>query len=271
MAHFPDTRPTLVRRLSEAPSQSDWQDFFLDYWPPIVAFAWRRGVRPHEAAEEVASRTFEVLIAGDLLARWSAAPQAKLRTLVCAVACRIMSHSRRVEGNRRRLWQDFVRELESSPLAADAEQESHFDAAWADHALRTSVADLARDYAAQGKADYIRVLHGRLCRGLTLAVLASTLSLHPSAVDRYFRHARDALEERLRMFVHAFVARYCEADDLDAECQREWERLGEILTLHGGLESAVRDVYDQMMPESDPLARLTSILQARDDRHASEE
>lgn len=240
---FPQTRHTLIQRLAICGSDIDWQDFFHDYWVPICRFAMRRGnVRWHEA-EEIASLVFEVVLKKDLIQRWHETPKAKLRTLLCAVTCRVQANYVR-SASRRDLslaTLDFdVRELSVD----DTNWEKTFYAAWVDDLLQKCLNSLVREYHAQDRGDYVRVLYGRLNEGLTIAQVSQTLDLSASSVDNYYRHAIKRLKDSIRSAVQSHVIRY--TGDAQEGFAEEWAALAEHLRQHGGLAQAVRNAEVQL-------------------------
>jgi RNA polymerase sigma factor (sigma-70 family) len=235
---FPETRHTLIERLALGGDERDWRDFLADYWGPVCRFAMRRGNMRPEEAEDVAGQAFEVVLRNKLLARWAASRQAKLRTLLCSIVCKIQANAFRAAKNRER-WLDEL--LEQQP-AADTDQDA-FYAAWVDELLQSCLQNLAADYHREGKGDYFRVLYGRLCEQMSIAEVASALEISPSAVDNYFRHVRQRLSEKLESAVRSHVHRYTPAQDAEAEFAAEWGRLGDYLKDRGELDEAVRRAH----------------------------
>jgi RNA polymerase sigma factor (sigma-70 family) len=242
---FPQTRHTLIERLAAGGDQRDWRDFLADYWGPVCRFALRRGeTRPVEA-EDIASQTFEVVLRNKLLGRWVASRQAKLRTLLCSVVCKIQANTHRAAD--RRQW--LIDDLESAgpdaaSLAASEEQADAFLEAWVEDLLQKCLHELAAEYHRAGKGDYFRVLYGRLCDEMSIAEVAEALAISPSAVDNYYRHVRRRLAEKLQSAVRSHVFRYCAQEEAEKEFVAEWNRLGAHLKEHGGLEEAVRRTYE---------------------------
>ena len=74
--------------------------------------------------------------------------------------------------------------------------------------MQQAVESLAADYYAESKGDYVRVLYGRLCQGLTIAKVADALEITPAAVDHYFRHARARLSRNLEELARRHVRYY---------------------------------------------------------------
>jgi hypothetical protein len=180
-----------------------------------------------------------------------------------------------VEANRQRLageLADCIKELDG----ARNEQTDAFYAAWVEDLVQQAVESLAAEYYAQRKGDYVRVMYGRLCRRMTIAQVAEALEIKPSAVDNYYRHARERLAEKLEASVRRQTGRYCPSDEAKEETAVEWGRLGEYLAAHGGLEEAVRRAYDLLDPvtvkrrKAEGLTRavtqLTSIIRSTDDK-----
>ena len=244
---FPQTRLTLIQRLVSGGSDQDWRRFLADYWGPICRFALRWGARNLDDAEEVASHTFTVIWENRLLDRWVSNRSAKLRSLLCAVVRNTLSNWNRVRATRQRLSEELVRQVEQSSRSRD-EQSDAFYAAWVEDLLQQAVETLAADYYAQSKGDYVRVLYGRLCQGLTIAEVAEALEITPAAVDHYFRHARDRLSKALKTLVRHHVERYCPPAEVGSEYALEWQQLGRHLADHGGLDEAVRRAYQLFDP-----------------------
>ena len=105
---FPETRLTLIKRLSGGGSEADWREFLHDYWGPVCGFAMRWGGLAVHDAEDVAAETFQTLIRSDLLARWRKNRAARLRTLLCAVARNIIANQARIDQGRKRILRELA-------------------------------------------------------------------------------------------------------------------------------------------------------------------
>src|SRR5204863_17228 len=143
---FPQTRHTLIERLAHGGNEHDWRDFLADYWAPVCRFALRRGNGRLDEAEDVAGQAFEVVLRNKLLSRWAASRQAKLRTLLCSVVCKIQANLFRSAKHQAAILDEF----EEAQIAADSDQDA-FYAAWVDELLQTCLHDLAIDYHGDGK------------------------------------------------------------------------------------------------------------------------
>jgi hypothetical protein len=135
----------------------------------------------------------------------------------------------------------------------DADQVSNqqidaFYAAWVEDVVQHAVEALAAEYCRKGQADYVRVLYGRLCQGMTIAESAEALEISTAAVDHYFRHTKEQLSVKLEQLVRRQVQSYCPEEDAEAEFAAEWGRLGQYLLEHGGLDEAVRQAYALLDP-----------------------
>jgi DNA-directed RNA polymerase specialized sigma24 family protein len=239
---FPQTRHTLIQRLATGADDRDWQEFLGDYWGPVCRFALRRGSSPLAEAEDIASQTFEILLRNNLLARWAASKQAKLRTLLCSVVCKVQANARRARQTGERVL-DELKHAQFDLSAVPNEQEVAFLAAWVEDMLEKCLRELAADYHREGKGDYFRVLYGRLCDQMSIAEVAAALEISSSAVDNYYRHVRQRLTERLESAVRSHVYRYAPPNEAESEFAAEWGRLGEYLKEHGGLEDAIRRAH----------------------------
>ena len=243
---FPDTRHTFIQRLVIEGREADWAEFLGDYWGPVCRFAARRGSLSEADAEDVASQVFAALVGNQLLSRWAGNRSAKLRTLLCSVVRNVLANRARKQAGRERLVgtqaqsgsEDFLANLSAPDDQADA-----FYAAWADDLLQRAVESLLTELHQEGKGDYFRVLHGRLCEQMTMPALSAALGIPVSTAENYFKAARKRLTENLESMVRQHVVRYADID-LGDEFASEWARLGEYLAAHGGLDEAVRAAYE---------------------------
>lgn len=268
---FPQTQLTLIQRLASGGSDEDWQRFLRDYWGPINRFALRWGARNMEDAEEVASHTMLVIWQNRLLSRWMSNRSAKLRSLLCAVVRNTLSNWNRRRAGRDCVSEELVKQLEEDGGAGE-EPSQAFYAAWVEDMIQQAVESLAAEYYRSNQGDYVRVLYGRLCEGLTIAEVAEALEIKPSTVDYCFRQARQRLSEKLEMVVRPQVERYCPPEEAEQEFALEWDLLGRFLAEHGGLEEAVRRAYETLDPVragqhraaglTEALSRFTAILRS---------
>lgn len=250
---FPETRHTLIQRLATGGTEADWGAFLADYWGPVCRFVQFRGQASAQDADDVAAQVFQIVWSNGLLARWSAERTARLRTLLCAVARNILSNENRVQQGRTRLLRDNAAALIDTPGvpivgadAVDPEHEDTFYAAWVGELLQQAVDALLLDYQAENRGDYFRTLYGRLCEQMTLPEIAVALGQKLPVIEKYNRHARERLREKLHEVTRAHVVRYSDPGEANADFQLEWNRLGEFLAQHGGLEDAVRQAYTQI-------------------------
>jgi DNA-directed RNA polymerase specialized sigma24 family protein len=246
---FPETRLTLIQRLATGGTAEDWSAFLGDYWGPVCRFALRSGAGQLNDAEDVAGQTFEVLWESRLLVRWIANHTARLRSLLCSVTRKILANRHRVRAGRDRLARDAADQWAQSETTDDQQSEV-FYAAWVEDLLRHAVESIAAKYYQEAKGDYVRVLYGRLCQRLSIAELAGALEIQPSAVDNYFRHARQRLADALQTLLRQQIDSYTSPEQSEQEFFTEWQQMGAYLTDHGGLEELVRQTYELMDPVS---------------------
>ena len=246
---FPETRLTLIGRISAGGSEEDWQQFLHDYWGPVCRFAARHANLSEADAEDVAAKTFEAILTNRLVQRWQKSQNAKLRTLLCGVIRNVLSNRARVEAGRKRLIdEEIARGGEAiQAYTADATDEltDMFYAAWVDDVVQTCVEGLMQDFHKTGKGDYFRVLYGRLCEGMTMPEISRALDIKVTDAENYLKSARKKLAEKLESHVRKHVARYCHEQSPDVEFEEEWQRLGEFLKQHGGLEQTIANAYRQ--------------------------
>jgi len=247
---FPQTRLTLIKRLAAEGSDQDWRTFHDDYWVAVCRFAMRwRGLSVDDA-EDVAAETFQALLTNDLLVRWHSHRTAKLRTLICGVARNIMANRVRVASGRKRLLQDIAAKgdvpaplwLEPEP---SEEQEDVFYSAWVNDLLQHAVDGLLVELHAEGKGDYFRVLHGRVCEQLANREISDLLGISVTTAENYFKAAKKRVAGKLESTIRTHVQRYCDDEVVSEEFAAEWSRLSDHLQQHGGLEVVLRTQHEQ--------------------------
>jgi RNA polymerase sigma factor (sigma-70 family) len=244
---FPQTQLTLIQRLAAGGTEDDWRGFLKDYWGPICRFSLRFGARNLDEAEDVASKTFEVLWEERLLVRWASNRSAKLRTLLCTVVRNVLSHQNRVRASREERQQDLAEHLDRLNRPPDKHVDA-FYVAWVEDLVQQAVKSLAAGYCRKGQVDYVRVLYGRLCQGMTIAQVAESLGISNAMVDHYFRDAKQRLGEILEQLARRQSSSYCSPNEAEQEFVTEWQRLGQYLAEHGGIEEAVRQAYALVDP-----------------------
>lgn len=250
VSQFPQTQHSLIRRLAETGAERDWQQFLTDYWGPLCRFAARWGRLNLDEAEDVASTTLMALISNDLLNRWVETPNAKLRTLLCGVVRNTISNRARVSSGRERIQREDRDQLVAGgtvradeAMTDDSAVDEVFYEAWVEEVLQECLAALQAEYLKTGRGDYFRVLYGRICESMNNIQIADALDLKTTDVENYFKRAKQHLGKQLESTVAARVRRYCAPEAAEEEVRVEWNRLGEFLKQHGGLENAVGRSY----------------------------
>ncbi len=251
---FPETRLTLIKRLSSGGSERDWREFLDDYWGPVCGFATRWGGLAVQDAEDVAAETFQTLIQSDLLVRWRENRAARLRTLLCAVAKNMITNQTRIEKGRKRIMREIAQRAKdeipdsiwTSPEPSD-EQVDAFYRAWVDDLLERCADRLLADLHRAGKGDYFRVLYGRLCEDLSMREIAEMLQIKTTTAENYFKAAKKRLAGDLEQAVRRHVEKYCDEASIDDEFRAEWTRLSEYLLEYGGIENAVRSSHQRIV------------------------
>lgn len=249
---FPATRHSLIQRLAVTGAEEDWRQFLEDYWSPVCRFAAKWGRLQFEDAEDVGSATFQVVITGQLLQRWLQQPTAKLRTLLCSVVRNVLSNRVRIDLGRQRLLRENRGLLQTLALTAidgddptAAETQDAFYAAWAEELVTVTLRALHAEFLESGRADQFRVLFGRVCEGMTTVEVADCLGLPVTTVENHFKRTKQRLADQLEQATRRHVTRYCPVEDVEAEFQSEWRRLGEFLAAAGGLDGMLRQTFDR--------------------------
>jgi RNA polymerase sigma factor (sigma-70 family) len=232
-------------------SERDWFQFLSDYWLPVCRFAQQRSALGVQDAEDVAAETFEAILRNQLLQRWVSDHSSKLRTLLCTVVLQILGNRARVQKGRWRLLRkkahELLRRTDLPTIKAIDESIEHADqfySAWVESILLRALESLMKEYERNGKADYFRVLHGRVCERKTSAEISQTLHIKTANAAYYYKVACKQLRTKLKELLRENVDRYCDLQDLNAEFHSEWDRIGEYLKEYGGLEQAIAKVYE---------------------------
>ena len=249
---FPETRHSLIKRIVTDSSEDDWRQLLEDYWRPVCRFASRWGRLDIDEAEDVASLTFEAIIRNQLLERWVSNRQSKLRTLLCSVIRNVLSNIARTREGRERRVRDHGGALDRIAAASlndlsnpTDDQADPFLVAWAEDMLQRCVDSLLLEYHSEGRGDYFRVLYGKICEQATNSQIAQNLGCKTTDVENYYRHGKKRLSTTLKNLVHEHILRYCSPDEATEEFQLEWQRLGDCLKAHGGLENLLRESYEK--------------------------
>jgi RNA polymerase sigma factor (sigma-70 family) len=280
---FPQTSKTLIFRVVNEGNQQDWHRFLSDYWMPVCRFAQQRANLQICDAEDVASETFEAVLANQLLRRWMADRNSKLRTLLCIVVRHILSNRARVQKGRHKLLAENAPELlaraDLPTIKAMDEAVQYIDefyAAWLEGILMQSVESLMNEYHRTGKGDYFRVLHGRICEQMSNPEIADALQIKRTDVENYYKAAHKRLGTKLKELLYEHVQQYCHQQQPDSEFEAEWIKMGQFLQDHGGLEEVIAKVFKntdstemaqrQQQAVTATLERLTQQLRPISDR-----
>lgn len=237
---FPETRMTLIHRIATGDDHIAWKQFMSDYWRPMCLFSKRIGNLRWEDAEDVASQTLEVLGRQELLQKWLSDPRVRFKTLVCSVVRNLTMNRARSDRARSRRLQEYAVGWDADiPDKVTAEDANAFYGIWADELLRSTVQTVMWHYHQEGRGDYFRVLHSKVCDRLSNAEIAALLEIKLTDVENYFRHARKTLTEHLEKAIVREVDRYSTGDSAE-DFRQEWSELAKYFDSYGGLEEAVR-------------------------------
>jgi RNA polymerase sigma factor (sigma-70 family) len=244
---FPNTQASLILRLAQGGSETDWQQFLNDYWGPVTRFAARRGNLPLDRAEDVAGEVFVVLVRSRLMARWRDEGSGRLRGLLCGVVRNLLSNRHRLEQGRQRLLQDAasaggIPQILPVSETSDPETEDldSFYQAWVDELLSVAMRQLLTELQAEGRGDYFRSLYGRICEGLAAEEIGNALGLPPATIENQLRIAKVRLSRCLSNEVRRHVESYSTPGTAEADFENEWSQFGLHLERFGGLEGAIR-------------------------------
>ncbi len=136
MAEFPETRVSLILRLSEPDDVRAWQEFSAIYGPSLYRLALRRGLQPADA-EDVAQ---EILFAvARAIERFQPDPaRAKFRTWLSRIARNLLADF--CAGRAKRPLTQLVSDswLRAADISASSERNEEFD-----HEYRAALFQLA--------------------------------------------------------------------------------------------------------------------------------
>lgn len=238
---FPDTRLSLIRRIVVTGDAASWDQFVASYWQATCRFAIRLGNLQWTDAEDVASKVFEILYRKSLLESWLAQPNARFKTLLCTLIRNVVRNAVRARQTAaRHIGPQPQMETDLSHPPTNVELDL-FYSIWAEELLKAAVQSVMADYHREGKGDYFRILHARLCDEMPVKEIAAELQIKVTDVDNYFRHARQRLADRIDLMLRKEVACYTDFAGIDAEFQHERQRLADLLKQQGGLDAAVRN------------------------------
>jgi RNA polymerase sigma factor (sigma-70 family) len=244
---FPNTQASLIIRLAQGGSETDWQQFLRDYWGPVTRFAARRGNLPLDLAEDVAGEVFVVLVRSTLIARWRDEQSGRLRGLLCGVVRKLLSNRHRLEQGRQRLLHDAataggIPEIlpVSETLDPETEDLDSFYQAWVDELISATMRQVLAELQAEGRGDYFRSLYGRICEGLSAEEIGNALGLPAATIENQLRIAKGRLSRCLSNEVRRHVESYSTPETAQADFESEWSQLGLHLEKFGGLEEAIR-------------------------------
>ena len=244
---FPNTQASLILRLAQGGTETDWQQFLRDYWGPVTRFAARRGNLPLDSAEDVAGEVFVILVRSPLIAHWREAPTGRLRSLLCGIVKNLLSNRNRVEQGRRRLLKDAalgggVPEIlpASDTVDPGAEDLDSFYQAWVEELLAVAMRNVLTELQAEGRGDYFRSLYGRICEELSAEEIGDALGVTAAVVENQLRIAKGRLSRCLTNEVRRHVESYSSPGEVEADFEAEWSRLRMHLEKFGGLERAIQ-------------------------------
>jgi RNA polymerase sigma factor (sigma-70 family) len=211
----------------------------------------RWGRQTLDDSEDIASITFQALIANQLLNRWMKEPRSKFRTLLCSVARNVISNQVRISSGRQRLIrenQDLLQQfLVSEPgeeLQVSSDQLDAFYAAWVEDLVQKAVDRLLEESLKTGHGDRFRVLFGRICEEMSMKDIAKSLRIDVSKAENDFKQAKKRLQDILQDLVREQSARYSPPEEVASAFASEWRELGEFLQSRGGIDAALRNAHE---------------------------
>ncbi len=211
---FPLTRWSLVTRAADAedPSQrAALEELCQLYWFPLYAFARQRG-NPPEDAEDCTQGFFLEILQSNLFGEADPS-RGKLRTFLLSAFQRYLidSHRRQKAAKRGGQFEQVPLDTHSAEERYQAEQlpqvspEDIFDREWALTVLQKSLAELADQYQADGKAQLLEhvkpFLDTEASSPSQYDELCAAAALSRSAARQAVHRVRDRFRQILRTLV----------------------------------------------------------------------
>ena len=196
------------------------------YWPPLYAFARRRGHRFPDA-QDLTQEFFGYLLEHRLYERADPA-KGKFRSFLIAVFKRFLADAGKRETSQKRgggrefvLLRSELDHVEAQcvyELAEDAapDEEHFFDQQWAETLVRNALASLDEAYAHEGKAELFKNLQPFLTGGEHLPTqeeLADRLRMPAATLRSHVTRLRARYRDTLRVEVARTVAREKDIDE----------------------------------------------------------
>lgn len=205
---FPTTRwsQVLVSHGDHTEARAALNDLCQKYWRPIYALARHRGLSPHDA-EDITQAYFAALVERGYL-RQARHERGRFRAfLIHDFKFHLANHQTRDSAQKRGGQLTFIqldvawaeaRQEPADPAQIDAD--AYFDRQWALETVRHAKAEVAADYADQGKS----ALFDQLQRGLVTtpdaamyAEWATKLDMTPNALKTALSRLRDRFRTAL--------------------------------------------------------------------------
>jgi RNA polymerase sigma-70 factor (ECF subfamily) len=219
-AAFITTKWTQVGEAGAGASEAlEW--LCRNYWPPVYAFARRKGWN-HEDARDLTQEFFSFLLQKQVVKKADRA-KGKFRTFLLAAFQNFLSN----EWDKRQTWKrggrhqfipldEFASEerlIEEFGEAASPEQV--FERRWAEMLVEKAIARLGAEYTSEGKADLFTVLRPNLTASgsESAAKCAAKLHMTVSAVGVALHRLRQRFREALRREITPTVAARTDIDD----------------------------------------------------------
>ncbi len=224
---FRTTRWSLVRAAAGAAGDDRGRAALAElcelYWPPVYAYARRRGLDPDGAADLTQSLFARILEKGQLAG--VDAGRGRFRAWLRSAVEHQWANERAraaalVRGGGRPLvsLDRDAGERFAAPCAAAGDDPARaFDRAWAHALLAQALEELRAEYAARGRAELFEALRPTLGGGgeaRALAAVAADLGTTEGAVKVAAHRLRRAYRERVRRAVAGTVA---DAGDVEDE------------------------------------------------------
>lgn len=196
------------------------------YWPPLYSFVRSRGYNVHDAQD--LTQSFFVFLLDRKIYAGVDRKKGKFRSFLLASIRNFLSdqydrdHSFKRGGDREfiQLDEEELSEVENNFQAAAAltpDEDRVFERTWAQTLVRDSLANLSRQYQAEGKEKLFRDLKIYLTGSSELlpsySELARQMGIHESTLRSHVSRLRAHYRDALRAEVRRTVARESEVEE----------------------------------------------------------
>ncbi len=202
MTQFQSTLWTLIHSAREGEEKA-FEDFFLKYRSPVVAFCVRKGMG--QEAEDLAQEVFTRIFRDGVLAKADPS-KGRFRSLILVVTKNVIgNHLERVRAKKRGGGQ--VQQLGEIDVADSVEEET-FDREWVSHLIESSLERLSLS-----NKNYYEALRRFLLEEESYAIIAPAMGKSEGEIKNYIHRGKAKLVQFLQEEVRDYSTSHGEYED----------------------------------------------------------